>query len=1047
MIRKIVFAVVAMIAATGVVKADDNLTLENKLTTNATVKFYVSDTEPTASYTPGAEATSVLHGKYLIVKVEPADGYWTYNGAVTFQVAAGIGGAEAPRRAIKLPVNPTAVSSNKADGTGYYYYKIPDDCTEANGYKKVIFDGEVFQKIDLSSAAIDGTGKIVTKTTDGWTATITLNEVNFTYNGMAQVPAISSFTLSNGSKTFDNTAQQVSISGSMTNAGNYNATLAAVADGCLLNSKQVPFSIGKKAVTLTSGSKTREYNGTALTNAEVEGTNANGLTVETGWVEGEGVTYSFTGSQTLVGESTNAFSYEAKSGTLLSNYTITKTEGKLTVTQNNSAITVTPGSGSKVYDGTPLTKTAHEDFTVTGVPGGFTWTATADGTVTNVTPGAGEKAVNGVTSFKIFKGENDVTNQFSDITTTAVGTLTVTQREITASVADKDVTYNGTEQSGNSDVVFTNVVGGQTASVSYTAAKGTMASTYDNGSYGTDLKVMSGMTDVTSNYKLTSNTTGKLIIANASTAITITAASQSWTYDGGAHTNTTVTVTSGTLFDGDALVATATGSVTNVSDSGIGNNPVAAGYKVMHGDNDVTANYAITVVAGTLTIKPKDLTVIAKDNSITYGDAPTNDGVTYSGFAGTENESALSGTLAYEYSYTQYGDVGDSYTITPSGLTNGNYNIIFKSGTLTVNQKEVGLNWTNLHPVYNGTPQAPTAEATGLVNGDEIGVTVTVEGEHTTVGNYTATASALTGAKVGNYKLPVANTHEFSIVEAGMSGIEATGYNNTYDGTAHGIQVTIPDGATVKYGESLGTYDLDDSPTYKDVCEKTVYYKVTKEGFTDVTGSAKVIITQLTGIVVTITGHNNKVAFDGMEHSVSGYDVKISNDLYKEADFTFNGTSKAARTDVGKTYMELAADQFTNDNANFASVTFNVTDGYQEITSIDEVIVTITGHINTTDFDGKEHSMSGYDVSFSNALYTESDFSFSGTAEAKRTDAGKTMMGLDESQFKNTNKNFSNVTFVVTDGYQAISSIAATVTITGHHDAVTFDGAEQSVSG
>ena len=213
------------------------------------------------------------------------------------------------------------------------------------------------------------------------------------------------------------------------------------------------------------------------------------------------------------------------------------------------------------------------------------------------------------------------------------------------------------------------------------------------------------------------------------------------------------------------------------------------------------------------------------------------------------------------------------------------------------------------------------------------------------------------------------------------------------------------------------------------------------------TATADFTISALTTVVVTITGHYNKAAYDGTEHSVSGYDVSISNNLYKESDFTFNGTASAARTDVGQTMMGLAASQFTNTNQNFSSVTFNVTDGYQEITSIDEVIVTITGHINTSDYDGTEHSVSGYDVSFSNALYTEADFTFSGTVEAKRTNAGKTMMGLAVSQFTNTNTNFGNVVFVVTDGYQEISPITATVTITGHNNTVTYDGEEHSVSG
>ncbi|MBP5647122.1 MAG: hypothetical protein J6X21_06960, partial [Bacteroidaceae bacterium] len=106
------------------------------------------------------------------------------------------------------------------------------------------------------------------------------------------------------------------------------------------------------------------------------------------------------------------------------------------------------------------------------------------------------------------------------------------------------------------------------------------------------------------NYSVTT-ANGALTMTNASVAITITAASEGWTYDGNAHTNSTVTVTSGTLLTGDALVATATGRVTNVADTQDGNNPIASGYKVMHGEEDVTANYAITAVAGKLTITPK----------------------------------------------------------------------------------------------------------------------------------------------------------------------------------------------------------------------------------------------------------------------------------------------------------------------------------------------------------------------------------------------------------------------------------------------------------
>ena len=106
-------------------------------------------------------------------------------------------------------------------------------------------------------------------------------------------------------------------------------------------------------------------------------------------------------------------------------------------------------------------------------------------------------------------------------------------------------------------------------------------------------------------------------MTNAAVAITITAASDDWTYDGGAHRKN-CNRNKRQLLTGDTLVAEATGSVTNVADTAEGNNPIAAGYKIMHGDEDVTENYAITPVAGKLTINPKAVTVTAQDKAFTY---------------------------------------------------------------------------------------------------------------------------------------------------------------------------------------------------------------------------------------------------------------------------------------------------------------------------------------------------------------------------------------------------------------------------------------------
>ena len=174
---------------------------------------------------------------------------------------------------------------------------------------------------------------------------------------------------------------------------------------------------------------------------------------------------------------------------------------------------------------------------------------------------------------------------------------------------------------------------------------------------------------------------------------------------------------------------------------------------------------------------------------------------------------------------------------------------------------------------------------------------------------------------------------------------------------------------------------------------------------------------------------------------MSGYDVQISNPLYKEADFTFSGTALAACTNAGTTYMGLDAAQFKNNNTDFTNVTFKVTDGYQTINPI-TATVTIEGHYDMAVYDGTSHSVTGYDVTFSNDLYKQTDFTFSGTASAAQTDKGTTYMGLAADQFANTSANFSKVTFNVIDGYQTIIPAVLTVTVDALEKAIGTEDPE-----
>ena len=162
---------------------------------------------------------------------------------------------------------------------------------------------------------------------------------------------VTSFTASNG-KTYTVTGMSAEVTG--TNAGEYAVNVIGTpivkdADGndvtaqFAVSSESGKLTIDKRRVTLTSATDTKVYDGKALSNDEI-------TVSEDGFAEGEGATYDVTGSQTLAGESANAFTYALSDGTIADNYDITTVEGKLTVTKSDSSGEVTAVSGL-VYDG------------------------------------------------------------------------------------------------------------------------------------------------------------------------------------------------------------------------------------------------------------------------------------------------------------------------------------------------------------------------------------------------------------------------------------------------------------------------------------------------------------------------------------------------------------------------------------------------------------------------------------------------------------------------------------------------------------------------
>ena len=106
------------------------------------------------------------------------------------------------------------------------------------------------------------------------------------------------------------------------------------------------------------------------------------------------------------------------------------------------------------------------------------------------------------------------------------------------------------------------------------------------------------------------------------------------------------------------------------------------------------------------------------------------------------------------------------------------------------------------------------------------------------------------------------------------------------------------------------------------------------------------------------------------------------------------------------------------------------------------VTVIIIGNKDSLVYNGAEQKVEGYEVSISDELYTEDDFTFSGEAVAKGTKVGTYAMGLAEDQFANDNDNFE-VTFQVTDGELEI--VPKDITITADSGEKEYDGTPLTV--
>ena len=900
------------------------------------------------------------------------------------------------------------------------------------------------------------------------------NEINFYYFKNVELTANSETATYDGKEHsvsgYTGVPEGVSFAGitvgaTGTNAGEYPAAFAkgtvGMTDGTgkYIVSKAIDgkLEIGKAAVTLKSATLSKKYDGNALVNGDTA------LEVESGFAEGEGATYNFTGSQTVVGSSANAFSYELNGNTNIDNYEISKQEGTLTVTNREAKyeITVKANSATATYDGKEHEAVGVEtyEFTVEGNSYTVSGLSTEDpkqkdaGSYTNNitgTPVVTDKEGNVVTSEFEVKTEN--------------GSLTITPRQVNLTSESASKPYDGTPLTRPSVTGGDGFVAGEVTDIRATGS----VTNVSEGEVTNAITYATGEKFNADNYNITREE-GRLSITASQEKVTVTITGHTNTekYDGTPKKaegyEVAIASDSGLYKEADfSFSGTAEVEKTDAAETAY---PMGLAAGQFTNTNTNFANVEFVVTDGALTITPRQVILTSATDEKVYDGTPlTNHNVTVSGDGFAAGEGA-----AYEVTGTQTdkGSSDNTFTYKLNENTKAsNYNIEIAVGKLTVKESEktvvVTIKGNTDGKTYDGTEHSVSGYQVESIKIGENDTDLYTENDFEFSGKAEAKGTNAGTYPMGLKEAQFTNKNEnfTSVVFVVTDGkleispkqvtLTSESASKPYDGTA----LTRPDVAGGDGFVAGEVTDIRATGSVTNVSEGEVTnaityatgekfnadnYNITREeGRLSITASQE-------KVTVTITGHTNTEKYDGTPKKAEGYEVAIASDsgLYKEADFSFSGTAEVEKTDAAETAypMGLAAGQFTNTNTNFANVEFVVTDGALTITPRQVILTSAT---DEKVYDGTP--LTNHNVTVSGDGFAAGE---GATYDVTGTQTDK---GSSDNTFTyklNENTKASNYSIELAPGELTVTPVTdkVIVTITEHSASLKYNGAEQSVTG
>ena len=457
-------------------------------------------------------------------------------------------------------------------------------------------------------------------------------------------------------------------------------------------------------------------------------------------------------------------------------------------------------------------------------------------------------------------------------------------------------------------------------------------------------------------------------------------------------------------------------------------NTYPMGLKVSDFTNNNTNYSSVTFVVndGSLVINPKSIIPDGPDTpdekktgiEVTDPEGSIYDGLPHvNPLKVTDTKTGKELEENKDYTLTYVGDVVNVGTVKVKVKGIGNYTGEFTK-KYQITPREYTVTTDSAEKPYDGTALTAGGRVNNLVDGKT--VTLKITGSQTEVGSSNNTYSLTWdgSAKEKNYthgtdSIGLLTVTPKSIIPSDTNGIEVTKpADSKYDGKVHENKPTVKDNKTDKTLVEGTDYTL----AYKGDTTNVGTVTVTITGIGNYTGSHDVTY-QITLRKVKLTSGSDSKTYDGTP--LVKHDVTVSEDGFADgegATYSYTGT----QTDAGSS--ENTFTYALNEGtlaSNYAITTANGTLTVEAVKT--EVKVEITGHTDTVTYDGQVHSVSGYDVTkISNKLYSDTAISFTGTAVVSRIVAGTSYMGLKAAQFSNTSANFTNVTFVVHDGWLKI---------------------------